>query len=303
MEQFRIMLNLQLQLLILVLLGIIAGKKKMITKSTRQSLTDIFINFILPCNIFLAFNMKITRDLLYKGLMIIIVTLVCQLFCYVLSRVLYRNTNEGKRKVLQYATLCSNSGFMGNPVVQGVYGSQGLLYASIAMIPIRVFMWSFGLSVFTTTDGKSTIKKLLTHPCIIAVELGILRMAVGIELPVFINKSMENLSSCVTAISMIIIGSILAEIDIKSILNKQLLFYSFIRLIFIPGVIFIVLRLINMDNLITGVTVLLAGMPAASLTAILAAKYEGDFEFASKCVFFSTIASLFTLPVFSMLIG
>ena len=42
--------------------------------------------------------------------------------------------------MLQYCTLVSNGGFLGNPVAEGVYGDMGLLYASLFLIPMRVVM-------------------------------------------------------------------------------------------------------------------------------------------------------------------
>lgn len=58
-------------------------------------------------------------------------------------------------------------------MAEGVLGSEGLLYASVALIPIRLFMWSAGLALFTATDRKSVVKKLLTHPCMVAVYIGL----------------------------------------------------------------------------------------------------------------------------------
>lgn len=302
MEEFRVMLNLQLQLFLLIALGYLAAKKKMIQKNVRGALTDLFIYFILPCNIFHAFDTELEKDFFVKGLLIIVAMLLNQALCLLLSKILYCKKTLEKKKVFQYGTLCSNCGFMGNPIIQGVYGMEGLLYGSIALIPMRIFMWSFGLAVFTKTDRKHLLKQLLTHPCIIAVVLGIIRMLTGIALPVFIDKTIVSLSNCVTALSMIVIGSILAEVDMKTIFERDVFFYSFIRLILIPAVTLAVMKLLHMDPILTGVIVLLAGMPAASLTAILAEKYGGDSILASKCVFVSTVISIFTLPVFCLFV-
>ena len=302
MEEFNIMFDLQIQLFLLILLGYLAEKIGILRKEVRRSLTNLFIYFILPCNIFNAFNTALVPGFAAKGAIIIIAMLLNQVFCLILSRTLYNNQPDEKRKVFQYGTLCSNCGFMGNPIVQGVYGTEGLLFASIALIPMRIFMWSFGLAVFTKTDCKHLIRQLLTHPCIIAVELGIIRMVWNVPLPNFIDKTVMSLSNCVTALSMLVIGSILAEVDMKEIYEKSVFFYSFVRLILIPGMTLLVMKLLHIDSILIGVTVLLSGMPAASLTAILADKYGGDTYLASKCVFVSTVFSIISLPMFCLLI-
>ena len=102
-------------------------------------------------------------------LLALLIALGIQLACWGLGKLLYRFAPEPRRKVLQYATLCSSAGFMGNPIVEGIYGAQGLLYASVYLIPLRFFMWSAGLSCFTHTTARETLKKLALHLCIIAV--------------------------------------------------------------------------------------------------------------------------------------
>ena len=99
---------------------------------------------------------------------------------------------------------------------------------------------------------------------------------------------------------MILIGTILAEVDSKTIFSKTVFAYTGVRLILIPLLTLIGCRLFHIDSLITGVSVLLAGMPAGSSTAILAAKYDGDYKFATKCVVVSTVLSLITIPIWCL---
>ena len=76
-----------------------------------------------------------------------------------------RRQPEDRRKNLTYAIICSNAGFLGNPIAEGVFGSVGLMYASVYLIPQRIMMWSEGLAIFSgNKDPKGTLKKVLTHP-------------------------------------------------------------------------------------------------------------------------------------------
>ena len=141
-------------------------KKNIITSSTRQGLSDLLINIILPCNIVASFDMQLSGEIWVMVSEILIISLCVQLFVWGLSKVLYRRVPHGPREVLQYGTITSNSGFLGNPMAEGIFGEMGLLYASVAMLPIRVIMWSAGVSLYTRTSGKAVLKKLITHPCI-----------------------------------------------------------------------------------------------------------------------------------------
>ena len=69
--------------------------------------------------------------------------------------------------------ICSNAGFLGSPIAEGVFGAPGLMLASLYLIPQRIMMWSEGLAIYSgVSDKKSTIKKVVTHPCVIACVLG-----------------------------------------------------------------------------------------------------------------------------------
>ena len=77
------------------------------------------------------------RDVLAEAFQVLAIALGIQIISYLLGLLLYRKEENGRRMVLRYATICSNAGFMGNPVVEGIYGSQGLLYASVYPDPFK----------------------------------------------------------------------------------------------------------------------------------------------------------------------
>ena len=283
-------INLQLVMFALFICGFILTRKGVINSERRKGMSDLLIDLFLPANIICAFLTGISRD-------------VFQIISYLLGLVLYRKEVNGRRMVLRYATICSNAGFMGNPVVEGIYGSQGLLYASVYLIPLRIFMWSAGLSCFTVASPKDIVKKLVHHPCIIAVVIGMALMPFPDVVPSFLLQTMQSCSKCVLPVSMIVIGSILSEADIRKMLKGSTLFYCVVRLLGIPAVTMVVCRLLGMGALVTGVCTILAGMPAGSTTAILAEKYDGDAKYASECVFLSTVLSLFTMPLLYMILA
>lgn len=296
------MIALQLQLFLLILIGVYARKRQIITEQGRKTLSDLLIGVILPCNIVASFELELTEELLASAGKVLIISFAAQAFYVLCSHVLFRRIPRAQQMVLRYATICSNAGFLGLPIVGSLYGAEGTLYVSIALIPLRVFMWSSGLSLFTNTTASSTVRVLLTHPCILAVFVGFAVLFLPWELPGFLSATIHAVGNCTVAVSMLIIGGILAEISPRTVFSKSALYYSFLRLVAIPAVVFVVLRLLRMDPLLTAVSVLLAAMPAGSTTAILAAKYGGDAEYASKIIFVSTALSLVTIPLFTVLL-
>lgn len=296
------LINMQIVIFILTGAGYLLRKLNIISAQCRSGITNLVIDLVLPCNIIYSFMIDLTEDVVKAGIEILLISVVIQVACYFLGYVLYRGTGDEKEKVLKYATICSNAGFLGNPLVEGIYGTMGLMYASIYLIPQRICMWSAGVSCFTQAKGKNVVKKVLTHPCIIAVMIGLVIMIFRISLPEFAVSTIKTISNCTTTLSMIVIGGILAEIDIRTVISRLNIYYCAIRLIIIPAVVLAVCVLLKIEPMVTAVSAVLAGMPAGSTTAILAAKYNGDEKFAVRIVFLSTALSLVTVPMICMAI-
>lgn len=303
MIDFNNLIDLQIEIFILILIGYILRKINIISKESRKSLTDLVIYIILPANIIYSFMIKMDETIIKSGLAILIVSIVIQLVCQIFGKYIFIKTAPQQRSVLQYGTICSNAGFMGSPLIQGLYGLDGLLFASIYLIPQRIVMWSGGVACFTSAKGKAVIKKVITHPCIIAVFIGLIMMIGQIRLPNYLNVSIKSLSGCTMSLSMIVIGGILAEIKFGEVISKLTIYYSFIRLIVIPLLVLFGCIVADLPVLVVAVATVLAGMPAGSTTAILAEKYNGDSKLAVEIIFLSTALSLITIPLLCVIVN
>lgn len=305
MINFDNMFNMQGMLFLLMIIGAVLTWKRIITADGQKLLTDLVMDVTLPASIIKSFQMELSRELLESCLEIFLVAIAIQVGTFLLSALLYRGISDEKhRKVLQYTTICSNAGVLGNPIAEGIFGSMGLLYASIYLIPQRTFMWSAGLTYFTRCPSKKELaRKVLTHPCIIAVAFGMVLLVTGTTLPGFLGSTVNSIAGANTAVSMMLIGSFLVGVNVKSMFQKTFYYYSFVRLFLIPFLVFVPCRLLGLDSMVTGVSTILAAMPAASSTAILAAKYECDEVFASKCVVFTTVLSMVTIPIWCLFLA
>ena len=293
--------NSQIAILILILTGCVLARLKLLNAQFRNYLTDFVINFILPCNIIKSFMMEFNAQIMRDCLAVCIVSAVTQVLTLWMGKVLYRHADEKKRPSLQYATMVSNAGFLGNPIVEGLYGAQGLLYASIYLIPQRIMMWSAGITCFTGSRGKGVLKKVLTHPCIVAVGIGLVLMVTQLQLPGWLDKPLSLAAGCNTALSLIVIGGILAEVDPRRMISKTALHFCAVRLVVIPLIVLAGCRCVGFDQLVVETSTVLAGMPAPLIMAIMASKYGSDEKFAVSLVFLSTIFSMITIPLFCLL--
>ena len=297
------LINLLLMIFSLIVIGLIMKKTGIIGKTGQKNITDLVVNLILPCNIIKSFMVEFSMDIARNFAGILLISVLIQVASVLLGKVLFVKTSEERQKCLKYGIICSNAGFMGNPIAEGVFGSMGLTLASIYLIPQRIMMWSEGIAIFTEAPSKKELtKKVITHPCIIACGIGIVLMLTGWTPPVFVNEVITSVSNCNTAMSMMVIGMILADADPRTLVDKDIIFYTVLRLAVMPFLVWIPCQLFGVDSLVKGVSVLLAAMPAGATTSILASKYDGDAEFAVKLVVFSTAASLISTPLWSMIL-
>lgn len=291
-------------LFLLLLIGYIFGKKGLADGTGKNLLTDLVIYVTLPGSIIKSFQIEFNHQILIACMTIAIAGIVIQTGSSVLGMFLYNHYGDSKKKVLQYATICSNAGILGNPIAEGIFGQMGMMYASIYVIPQRIFMWSVGLTYFTEAPDKKTLmKKVATHPCIVAVVLGFLLMIFQIPLPGFVNLTIKQVAGANTFLAMMLVGTILAEVPLSSLADGATLYYSFVRLVLVPFLVFCGCRIWGIDGLVTGVAVVLSGMPAASVTAVMASKYHKDEVFAVRCVVLSTLLSMLTVPCWCMILN
>lgn len=283
--------------------GAILRKINIITVQGKKVLADIILFVILPCNIIKAFCIEIQEGLWHSLTKVLLAAILIQMLCLLLTKFIYNKMNEKEKAVYQYGTICSNAGFMGNPLAQGVFGDVGLLYASIFLIPQRIVMWTAGISYFSKeADKKNAVKKVLIHPCMIAVYIGLFILISGLWPPAVLQNTIQAFSNCTTAMTMMYIGTILTEVDFKTVASLKQIYFACIRLILIPLIVFLVCKVAKIDSLIAGVCVLLTAMPAGSTTSLLAFRYGADEETAAKCIVFTTALSVITLPIWSAIL-
>lgn len=297
MIHFDDLLNLQGLLFLYMGLGVAVSKLGILTPDGRKSLTDLIIDVVLPCNIISSFYVEMSSEVLLSAGAVLVLAFGIQILQLFLSKILYPHIKGKRKSVLEYGTICSNAGYLGNPVVEGIYGADGLLYASIYLIPARIFMWSAGLTCFTPVTKKDILRKLFTHPCIIAVEIGLVLLISQVRLPGLMESAIKNVGGCTTVLSMVTIGAVIGESDMSHVISRDTLYYCFIRLILIPGLVMGIGRLLRLEAMVLGICVVLAGMPAGATTTLLAAKYGGDAGFASRFTALSTLLSMVTIPL------
>ena len=290
------------KLFLLMGIGVILRKRNIIPEQGKALLTNLVINVILPCSILTSFFVEMTGQRLRQTVVIFFLSVGIQLFSYLWGLVGYRWCAPEHKTVMQYATVCSNSGILGTPIAEGIFGAEGTLLAAVFLIPLRVVMWTLGLSFFTRKSGKFSLKKIVTHPCIAAVLVGIVLLAAKIPVPSLLKDTLTTVGSCNTAISMLLVGSIVADMSPELLVHRDTLYFCAVRLLILPLLVWMVCVGLDIDPLVRNLSVILTAMPAGATTSILALKYLRDAPFASACTAVTTVLSLAVVPLWCAIV-
>ena len=293
---------LEFNIFVMMAVGFLIRKIKVLGKEAERVITDLVLYVVLPCNIFNSF-LGNESGAAGDYLAVLLISIGIQLLSLAYGKFAFPGESADRRCNLSYAMICSNAGFLGNAVTEGVFGPAGLMLTSIYLIPQRIMMWSEGLTIYTgVLNVRSTIKKVITHPCVIACLLGLLVMALNIPIPMLLQTPIQSIGRCNTPLTMMMIGMILSEIDLKHLVDKTILRFTLHRLVLMPLIVYLACLLLPVGKIVAGVSVLLAAMPAGATTTMLSAKYNRDPAFATKLVVFTTLCSVPAIFLWSMIL-
>ena len=296
------MIDTQLLLFIYLLCGVYLSKRRLIREDNRTALVRLMMDVTMPLMVVDAFNKPMTREEIFSSFFVMAVAFAGCVVTGLIGLVLWKSQPENKKKVLMYASMFSNAGNAGLPIVSLVFGPTGVFLASMYLIPPRILQWTVGLSLFVKPEKGGWVKNVLLNPMVITIYIGVFMMATGWYITGVFATAIDTLGSMTSPLSMILIGATLANMNPKVLLDKSVLVTSFFRLIAFPVLIAFMLRPFGLDPMVMNICVILLAMPVAANTAAMAERYGGDYKFASAVVSVSTLLSVVTVPVITWFI-
>lgn len=113
------LLVLQITMLLLILVGALIKRIGIISKEGQKNINDLVIYLVLPCNIVKSFMIDCDSNTFVQFAEVLVISIGIQIVSVILGKILYGKREVGHRMSLQYGVICSNAGFLGNPVAGG----------------------------------------------------------------------------------------------------------------------------------------------------------------------------------------
>ena len=202
-------------------------------------------------------------------------------------------------------TMFTNLGFMGIPVIASVYGQDAVIYAAFYMLVNNVLLYTYAIYLICQSTGsevKFDFRKLI-NPGTAACLAAILIFAFQIRTPATLNTLINYMGQTAVPLSMMMIGCSVAQADLKSVFTDRKIYeFSFLRLLVLPILVVLVMKLFPLDPTLFGVFVIMFSMPVGTFVNILAGEYGGDTVTSSRGIVMTTLLSLVTLPIVTLFV-
>ena len=284
-------------LFILILVGVVLAKAKILNEAACKGMTDVVLNIATPCVIIKSFIREFDKDSLKTLLLSFVIAIASHLFFIIISHLLIKDNDKAREKVLRFGIVFANCGYMSLPLQQALLGDEGVFIASAYVAIFNVFMWSYGLALM---GGKENInaKKVVLNPGIIAVSIGMVIFLLCIPVPSIISEPIGYFAGLNTPLPMIIIGYYLTKSDIfKTFKDLKCIWAMVLRLIILPLAAVGILRICNVTGTMLISSAISICSPMAAATTMFSARFGADTEASANLVSVSTLVSIITMPI------
>ncbi len=287
---------------LIVLASYIFARILKIDDKGQKLLSKMLLYFINPCLIINSFNREFDPSKLKELSFLIIVSFILHIFMIGLA-ILFTLKKTDINIIDRLSTVFTNCGFIGIPLIRGVFGDQGVFYLMGYLIVFNILLWTWGLYQMSSTIN---VKKIITNPNIIAVFLGLIIFCLPFELPQMIAKPISMIGDMNTPMAMILIGIMFSNFKMEKTYVVKLLKITFVRLILVSFANLFILILINkifgqsLDNCRTMLFVayISSMCPVATSVPSVTCIYDKDTSYASLVVSVTSLFSMLTIPAF-----
>lgn len=285
-------------LFVLIALGFICGKTKIINESGSKVIADVVLYFVTPCVIINAFQREFDVSMLIKLIVSALCSAAILFVSVVIAQLLFKKQDVHKACIYKFATVFSNCGYMSLPLQQALLGDEGVFYGASFIAMFNIFVWSYGIITMKGKGEKGSGLKILVNPGIIGTLIGVVLFLCSVTLPNIIAQPISYMAGLNSPVPMLIIGYYLSKADLKKAFTDKWAYVSMgLRLIILPIASLFVLLLCKINGPLLVSLVISVSSPVAAITTMMSAKYSHDTELSVSLVSATTLLSLGTMPL------
>ena len=215
----------------------------------------------------------------------------------------FRSHDASMRAGFALGATTPNVGNMGLPVAQLAFGEAGLEVAVMNFVVGATLSNTAGIAIASLAGGTAgeALRAPLRYPALYAAVAGVVVNVAGPTLPVTVDAPVSSLAAAAVPTMLVVLGLQLQHtggggqlLDTFSV--------NLARLLVAPAVTWAVANVLGLEGVSRATLIVLAAMPAAVLTTILATEFRAEPAFVTRVVVTSTLASMVTLTLLIALV-
>lgn len=289
----------------IVLVGLASAKRNLWAGELDRKLSVFILNVSMPALILAS---VMGKDLEFEASEVLTLSLVAVVNYVILIGMACLipkiwHVNLSRQGLARFMLAFGNVSFIGYPVCDAVFGPKAVFCASVLNIPFNLLIFTIGVSFINGGKARSAFSpKLVFSPCVVASLIAVVIALMGISVPEPVGQWFHLLGDLTTPCALLIIGSSLSHIPVRDMLGNRFAYaISLLRLIVLPLVVGVVLRLMGVDRFVANVAVVLSAMPIATNGIMLCLQYGKDERVMTQGLFLSTLFSVVTIPLIAYL--
>ncbi|NVJ99876.1 MAG: AEC family transporter [Alphaproteobacteria bacterium] len=291
---------------IIMMLGFGLGKTRLFPEGSAGILITFVWYVAIPALLFRSLAPKALPD---ASELLLVMAYYGSLYAvYILAMLLTRalfGLTTAEQGTFAFVTCFGNAGFIGIPIVEGVYGEEGVRlllmlvsFHSLTLLPVTTMVVERALNQGNGTNiAAQTFKSVRQNPIIIALVVGLGWSALQIPVPHWLDKVLELPASAAAPVGLFAVGLSLASVQIAGNITHALLAVA-LKLALLPLTVFVATYyLLELPAVWSVVATLMAALPSGMIPYSFATKYGIGARRAATAVLISTGLSALTLSV------
>ncbi|MGN1031066.1 MAG: AEC family transporter [Butyricicoccaceae bacterium] len=296
----KILLSQIVIMFLLMAIGAAAYRFKIISDRGSKEFSGLLVKLVAPCVIIHAFLREYDSTMFRWLLQSLLLSLLLFALSAVVAALIFsRKQTDWADK--QMCTLFMNNGFMALPLLQALFGDDGVFIGSICIVAMNFVLWTYGvtiLSAATKTAQKIDLKKILLNPGTVGFCIGVVLFLFSPPLPSVLTETIGFMSDLNTPLAMLVLGVYLAQSDLITTLKDRATYtVCAARLILIPILCLAILLILPLDPLVERVIMVSFATPCAVASSMFAQMYGTNYLYSSRIIAFSTLLSAVTMPL------
>lgn len=303
---FGMMLNQMAGLFVLLVTGFLLNRLHILSKEAEGVLSKVAAKVLLPAFMLYTFMEECTvENLANHGNLVLFggVFQVTGIFAAILLAKWLGKGDPFLSGVYRYALGFPNIGGFGFPTVLALFGQFGLFQYQLFMLVNHFLCYAWGVGQMQPAHergGWREAMKKLFNPVVIGLLIGMVLGLTGLVqfVPSGIRATVQNLGNCFSPMSLLLTGFVIADYRFSDILKeKRTYIIALLRLILIPGAFLVVLRVLQVPDMICVLTCLAFACPCGMNTVVFPAAYGQDTRPGAGLTLLTSAAAVVTIPL------